>query len=146
MPYPQTGGNSFHNSSLSIYCSNKGHRATNYSATQSSSPEHTISVSWKNNHLELADGNTYAYISTSGPVPSSPLITMASTPVPSPMTPTMVQVVAPILELSKVLSIHTTPYNSTAWNNALSQAMIYSLFLNLVHNLTYGSPIGTLPH
>src|SRR5882672_4068969 len=37
------------------------------------------------------------------------------------------------------------PYNPDAWQAALASAKLLSAFPNLVHDLTYGSPIGNPP-
>jgi len=52
---------------------------------------------------------------------------------------------APGTSLSDVLYIHTTPYNPKAWLTALCSSNLISSFPNLVHDITYGSPIGNPP-
>jgi len=70
---------------------------------------------------------------------------MASTPVPYVATLPMAQVSAPTIDLSRILFIHFTLYVPTAWHMALSEASLLSNFPNLVHDFTYGSPIGNPP-
>src|SRR5882672_5641209 len=53
--------------------------------------------------------------------------------------------IAPKTDLKKILYICTSPYNPTAWCDALINCNLNSFFPNLVHNLTYGSPIGNPP-
>jgi len=45
-----------------------------------------------------------------------------------------------------ILYKNVTPYNPKAWHLALQHADLLHLFPNLVHNLTYGSPIAILLH
>jgi len=45
----------------------------------------------------------------------------------------------------RVLYIHTTPYIPAAWQDALSSSRLLLHFPNLVHDITYGSPIGNPP-
>ena len=52
---------------------------------------------------------------------------------------------APITDLSKVLYIHTMPYNPDNWQHTLFEANLQSSFPNLVHNLMYSSPISNPP-
>src|SRR5882724_10619328 len=52
---------------------------------------------------------------------------------------------APGTDLSHLLYTNITPYNPHAWHLALIQAGLNNSFLNLVHDLTHGSPIGDLP-
>ena len=59
--------------------------------------------------------------------------------------PTMARVCAPETSLQHTLYIHTTPYKPAAWLAALSSSNLLSSFPNLVHDLTYGSPIGNPP-
>jgi len=70
---------------------------------------------------------------------------MAATPVPSVATLTTVRVFAQEISLHCTLYIHTTPYNPSAWHAALASSNLLSLFPNLVHHLTYGSPIRNPP-
>ena len=70
---------------------------------------------------------------------------MAATPVPSVATLTTVRVFAQEISLHCTLYIHTTPYNPSAWHAALASSNLLSLFPNLLHDLTYGSPIGNPP-
>ena len=57
----------------------------------------------------------------------------------------MGQKTAPETDLEKILYIQTSPYNPMAWNDALINCHQCSCFLKLMHDLTYGSPIGNLP-
>ena len=41
--------------------------------------------------------------------------------------------------------ITKTPYVVSAWKDALNSANLTDLFPNLIHDITYGSPIGNLP-
>ena len=70
---------------------------------------------------------------------------MASIPVPSAVTHIMVLVPAPETRLSDVLYIHTTPYKPKSWLAALSSSNLLSSFPNLLHDITYRSPIGNPP-
>jgi len=72
-------------------------------------------------------------------------VTMASIPVPSAVTHVTALVPAPETRLSDVLYIHTTPYKPKSWLAALSSSNLLSSFPNLVHDITYGSPIGNPP-
>ena len=49
------------------------------------------------------------------------------------------------IDLHCTLYIHTTPYNPIAWHAALASSNLLSHFPNLVHDLTYGSPISNPP-
>src|SRR5882672_11783766 len=91
-------------------------------------------------------GPTSACTSTSGThAPCNLQVATANIPVPSAVTHVTALVSAPETSLSDVLYIHTTPYNPKAWLTALSSSNLISSFPNLVHNLTYGSPIGNPP-
>jgi len=70
---------------------------------------------------------------------------MAATPVPSVAILTMARAFAQEISLHRTLYIHTTPYNPSAWHTALASSNLLSLFPNLIHDLTYGSPIGNPP-
>jgi len=48
-------------------------------------------------------------------------------------------------ELKHILYIHSTPYKGTAWQQALSHCDLSNKFPNLVHDITYSSPIGNPP-
>src|SRR5882672_662450 len=96
--------------------------------------------------LKQTTGPTSACTSTSGMhAPCNLQVATASIPVPSAVTHVMALVSAPETSLSDVLYIHTTPYNPKTWLAALSSSNLISSFPNLVHNLTYGSPIGNPP-
>ena len=88
----------------------------------------------------------YACTSMSGPpVQSNRNHAMVSTLAPSVVTPIMEPHIAPEIDLAQVLYIHTTPYFPAAWQNALSICNLLSFFPNLVHDITYGSPISNPP-
>ena len=44
-------------------------------------------------------------------------------------------------DLTRVLYIHTTPYNPAGWQVALEHCNLSDTFLNLIHNIIHGSPI-----
>jgi len=77
--------------------------------------------------------------------PSIPQDTMAHTLVPSVASPTHGSNPAPETRLANILYIHTTPYNPSVWLEVLTNSNLLSSFPNLVHNITYGSPIGNPP-
>ena len=77
--------------------------------------------------------------------PCNLLPTMAPTPVLSVATLTTGRVLAQEIDLHCTLNIHTTPYNPITWNAALASSNLLSHFPNLVHDLTYGSPISNPP-
>ena len=52
---------------------------------------------------------------------------------------------APTTDLDQVLYIIISPYIPSAWKCALDAANITHLFPNLVHDITFGSPIGNPP-
>src|SRR5882724_10010176 len=76
---------------------------------------------------------------------SSPWESTVPTPVPCVVTPIMVWEDGPIIDLNHVFYICMSPYNATAWQHALSDAKLLSKYPNLVHNITYGSPISSPP-
>src|SRR5882672_10780691 len=49
----------------------------------------------------------------------------------------------PFLTLRNILYIHSTPYNGPAWKNTLSLTNLSHKFPNLVHDITYSSPLET---
>src|SRR5882672_4210354 len=51
----------------------------------------------------------------------------------------------PFLTLRNILYIHSTPYNGPAWKHTLCLTNLSHKFPNLVHDITYGSPIGNPP-
>ena len=73
------------------------------------------------------------------------MTTMVPTLAPSAVTQATEPRIAPKTDLRKVLYICSSPYNPTAWCNALINCNISHLFPNLVHSLSYGSPIGNPP-
>ena len=53
---------------------------------------------------------------------------------------------APGTDLADILYKIVTPYIPATWNQALSNANLINSYPNLVHDLSFGSPIGNLPH
>jgi len=70
---------------------------------------------------------------------------MALIHAPYVATCTMAHLTAPAIDLQSILYIHSSPYNTHAWHNALSLAKLSLKFPNLVHDITYSSPIGNPP-
>src|SRR5882724_11131757 len=70
---------------------------------------------------------------------------MVSTSAPSVQTPSMLPSVAPETDLSKILYKVITLYISSAWSQALTNANLKNSYPNLIHGLSFGSPIGNLP-
>ena len=60
-------------------------------------------------------------------------------------THTTEHVFVPTIDLDQVLYIIVSPYVPSAWQRALDAANITHLFPNLVHDITFGSPIGNPP-
>ena len=48
-------------------------------------------------------------------------------------------------DLTRVLYIHTTPYNPAGWRVALEHWTLSDTFPNLIHDIIHGSPIGNPP-
>jgi len=67
------------------------------------------------------------------------------TSVPYSMTLTTRHVAAPGTDHSVVLYRTITPYNPDGWKLALLSSGLTHSFPNLVHDMTYGVPIGNLP-
>ena len=57
----------------------------------------------------------------------------------------MRQQTARATELHSVLYKHVTLYIPSAWHSALHAVNIMDLFPHLIHDLTFGSPIGNPP-
>ena len=74
-----------------------------------------------------------------------PLTATVPTPAFCAVTAAMGPNIAPKTDLNKILYIHTSPYNPMAWRDALINCNLCSSFPNLIHNLTYGSPIENPP-
>jgi len=90
--------------------------------------------------------NTSASFSMQGALVPRHLQTVtATTLAPSAATLATVRRTAPITDLNKILYIRMCPYNPTSWHDALSNCDLSSYFPNLVHDITYGSPIGNPP-
>src|SRR5882672_4357932 len=70
---------------------------------------------------------------------------MGLTPALSVVTHVTGQEIAPITDLSKILYIRTSPYFPPAWHHMLLKAQLLPSFPFLVHDITYGSPIGNPP-
>ena len=75
----------------------------------------------------------------------TPLRDMAHTLAPSVATHIMEPGAALRTDLPKVLYILPTPYKPTTWKLTLFHANLQPCFPNLIHDLTYGSPIGNPP-
>src|SRR5882724_2417908 len=70
---------------------------------------------------------------------------MASTSAPSVPIPNMQPLHAPEIDLSSILYKVVTPYILTAWSQALADANITDSYPNLIHELSFSSPIGNPP-
>ena len=57
----------------------------------------------------------------------------------------MARAPARVTELCRILYIVVTPYIPGAWKQALADAYLTSTFPNLVHDITFSSPIGNPP-
>ena len=79
------------------------------------------------------------------PAKCNPQTITDHTLVPFAVTPIMAQACAPETSLQQTLYIHTTPYKPATWLVAPSLSNLLSYFPNLVHDLTYRSPIGNPP-
>ena len=51
----------------------------------------------------------------------------------------------PETELHSILYIKTTPYDPNGWTEALHRCNLSHEFLNLINDITFGSPIGNPP-
>ena len=111
----------------------------------SSHSDGPIIVMWQNEKLITKNGRHICLPSTSGGT-----VTTLPWFIPSTLAPSVVvQATEPLTacetELHSVLYKHVTPYIPSAWGSALRIANISHLFPHLVHNLSYGSPIGDPP-
>ena len=79
------------------------------------------------------------------PVVTRTTLCMVNTSVPSARTPNTRPLVAPGTDLADILYKIVTPYILAAWSQALSDANLIKSYPNLVHDLSFGSPIGNLP-
>src|SRR5882724_6313071 len=79
------------------------------------------------------------------PVVTRTTLCTANTSVPSARTPNTWPLVAPGTDLADILYKIVTPYILAAWSQALSDANLIKSYPNLVHDLSFGSPIGNLP-
>jgi hypothetical protein len=70
---------------------------------------------------------------------------MDSIPAPCAVTTVIQPGFAPAISYLEILYKFVSPYQPFAWWLALYNANIHTHFLNLVHDLTYGSPIGNPP-
>src|SRR5882724_6909944 len=78
-------------------------------------------------------------------VQCSPQVAMACTPAPYVATCSMVPTFAPETSLKSILYTHTTPYVPSTWLDTLFTSNLLTSFPNLVHEITYPSPIGSPP-
>jgi len=78
-------------------------------------------------------------------VPNTHQLLMAPTLVPYAMTATIPHAVAWGIDLSSILYKVIIPYKPDGWRLALASAGLTDTFPNLVHNITYGTPIGNPP-
>src|SRR5882724_11401689 len=78
------------------------------------------------------------------PAPTQPP-TMAITPAPYVVMAPTWHATAPGTDIHHLLNKVVTPYNPKAWHIALLQVGLISSFLNLIHDLTYDSPISDPP-
>jgi len=79
------------------------------------------------------------------PAMTAETLCMVSTSVPSVPIPNTWLLHAPETDLTKILYKVVTPYISSTWHQALLNANITQLYPNLVHNLSFGSPVGNPP-
>jgi hypothetical protein len=98
-----------------------------------------IAASYPKLEKSFVSGTTSAAHVTT-PDPSIPSIHA-----PSAATQTMAHPAAPVTDIKSILYSIPTPYKPEGWRRALHKAGITHLFPNLVHNLTYSSPIGSPP-
>jgi len=96
--------------------------------------------------LKLPMGLTSAFTTMLGTLAQcNPLATTESTPALCAVMLATVPWVAPKTSLMNILYIHMTPYIPSAWHTALSSANLLSTFPNLVHDITFRSPINNPP-
>ena len=57
----------------------------------------------------------------------------------------MLPPLVPETKSSRILYKVVTPYNHVAWQCSLIRTGLLSCYLNLVHDIAYGSPIGSPP-
>ena len=100
---------------------------------------------WQNEKLVTKNGRHICLPSMSGGTVTTLPWFIPSTPAPSVVVQAMEPLTACETELHSVLYKHVTPYIPSAWGSALRIANISHLFPHLVHNLSYGSPIGDPP-
>src|SRR5882672_2591662 len=103
------------------------------------------SLSGKTAISNLQMGNKSISCSTYMPAQSNRLANAAPIPALCAATCAMACPDACVTELEHILYIHSTPYNSHALQQALSLCNLSNRFPNLVHDITYCSPIGNLP-
>jgi len=70
---------------------------------------------------------------------------MVSTFAPSVLIPNMQPLHVPEINLTSILYKVVTPYISTVWSRALVNVNLTDSYPNLVHDLSFGSPIGNPP-
>ena len=71
---------------------------------------------------------------------------MVNTSAPCVEMLTMVHAPTCAIDLCQILYIIITPYVPAAWKQALADAYLTSSFPNIVHNITFSSPVGNPPH
>jgi len=104
-----------------------------------------LSLSGKLDTLNHQIGNTFASCSMYALAQSNQLGSTAPIPALCAATCTTALPVACITDLKHILYIHSTPYNGHALQQALSLCNLSKKFPNLVHDITYSSPIGNPP-
>ena len=70
---------------------------------------------------------------------------MEPTRVPFVATGATLHAAARETDLTRVLYMHTTPYNPAGWQVALEHCNLSDTFPNLIHDIIHGSPIGNPP-
>ncbi len=79
------------------------------------------------------------------PAMESVLDSMANISAPYAAMLTMARAHARATDLTQVLYITVSPYVPAAWSRFLAESFLTPEFPNLVHDITYGSPIGNPP-
>jgi len=82
---------------------------------------------------------------STAPAPLKSQTNMVPTLAPCVVIHTMGRKTALETDLMWVLYICTSPYNPEAWQHILETTNLSLSFPNLVHDITYGSPIGNPP-
>ena len=121
-----------------------GHRP----ATHQSQAIWNAQLSSSGEPVNLSTGLVGTSVFSTMPVDAATLHLLATTETTAALsvqTPTTVAAHAPATDLRKVLYIVRTPYITSAWKDALDSSNLTCLFPDLVHDITYGSPIGNPP-